>query len=136
MPSEDSPPHATGPRPDALSDLEREVLEILWRADAPLAAEAVRELLPRPLQGSTVRTILKRLETKGFTDHRVDGRTYLYRPRVRRRPTAVAAVRHVVDRFLGGSFEELLVGLVDDEVLTRDQLDRLQQRLDEQEKAP
>lgn len=121
------------PRTNALSDLERDVLDILWQADEPLTAEAVRERLGRPLQGSTVRTILKRLEVKGFCDHEVDKRTYLYHPRVRRRPTAVAAVRTVVDRFLGGSFEELLVGLVDDEVLTREQLDRLQQRLDEQE---
>lgn len=128
-----SPSHeeTTVPAPEALSNLEREVMQLLW-ADAPASAEDVRQRLApeRELQGSTVRTVLRRLEQKGFATHDVDGRTYLYRPRVRQRAAAVEAVRRVIDRFCGGSTEELLLGLVDDEMITREQLERLRERVE------
>ena len=58
-----------------LGDLEREVMQLVW-ANGPVTAEAVREKLSRPLKESTVRTVLRRLEDKGYTTHTVDGRTY------------------------------------------------------------
>src|ERR1700688_1984129 len=51
-----------------LGDLEREVMHLVW-ANAPITAEAVRERLSRPLKESTVRTVLRRLEDKGYTTH-------------------------------------------------------------------
>ena len=60
-----------------LGDLEREVMQLVW-ANGPVTAEAVRERLSRPLKESTVRTVLRRLEDKGYTTHTVDGRTYVY----------------------------------------------------------
>ena len=60
-----------------LGDLEREVMQLVW-ANGPVTAEAVREQLSRPLKESTVRTVLRRLEDKGYTTHTVDGRTYVY----------------------------------------------------------
>ncbi len=110
-----------------LSELEREVMEVVWSRGRSTADQA-RQLLEtggRALKDSTVRTILRRLEEKGFVDHEVDGRTYVYRPLVRPRRAAVQAVRQIVDRFCGGSVEELLLGLVDDEVVSREQLQRL-----------
>lgn len=123
-------PTADVPPTEALSELERRVMRLLWE-DAPASAEDVRERLAdeRELKGSTVRTILRRLEEKGFATHDVSGRTYLYRPRVPRRAAAVEAARRVIDRFCGGSVEELLVGLVDGDVLTREQIERLHERL-------
>ncbi len=123
-----------------LSELEREVMEVVWSRGRSTADEA-RQLLEtggRALKDSTVRTILRRLEEKGFVDHEVDGRTYVYRPLVRPRRAAVQAVRQIVDRFCGGSVEELLLGLVDDEVVSREQLQRLTEMISraEEEEAP
>ncbi len=124
----------------ALSELEREVMQVVW-ARGSSTADEVRQRLEtggRALKDSTVRTILRRLEEKAFVDHEVDGRTYVYRPLVRPRRAAVQAVRQIVDRFCGGSVEELLLGLVDDEVVSREQLGRLAEmisRAEEKEKA-
>lgn len=109
------------PNNTTLSPLEQRVMQILWE-HSPCTAEDVRVRLAeddeaKALKDSTVRTVLRRMEAKGFTTHRTDGRTYVYRPVVPRRKAAAQAVRRIVDRFCGGSVETLLVGMVDDRLL-------------------
>jgi BlaI family penicillinase repressor len=104
-----------------LGDLEREVMQLVW-AGGPLTAEAVRERLSRRLKESTVRTVLRRLEDKGFTTHTVDGRTYVYQAAEPRGRVAAKAVQRIVDWFCNGSVEEVLVGMVDSAMLDQRQL--------------
>src|SRR5499427_1028611 len=74
-----------------LGDLEREVMQLVW-ANGTVTAEAVREQLSRPLKESTVRTVLRRLEEKGYVTHTVDGRTFVYRATHPRGKVAAKAV--------------------------------------------
>jgi BlaI family transcriptional regulator, penicillinase repressor len=104
-----------------LGDLEREVMQLVW-AHGPVTAEAVREKLSRPLKESTVRTVLRRLEEKGYTTHTVDGRTYVYHAAENRGRVAAKAVQRIVDWFCNGSVEEVLVGMVDRSMLDQKQL--------------
>jgi BlaI family transcriptional regulator, penicillinase repressor len=104
-----------------LGDLEREVMQLVW-ANGPVTAEAVRERLSRPLKESTVRTVLRRLEDKGYTTHTVDGRTYVYQAAEPRGRVAAKAVQRIVDWFCNGSVEEVLVGMVDTAMLDQRQL--------------
>jgi BlaI family transcriptional regulator, penicillinase repressor len=104
-----------------LGDLEREVMQLVWE-HAPVTAEAVRERLERPLKESTVRTVLRRLEDKGYVTHTVEGRTYIYRAAAPRGRVAAKAVQRIVDWFCNGSIEEVLVGMVDASMLDQRQL--------------
>ncbi len=104
-----------------LGDLEREVMQLVW-ANAPVTAEAVRERLERRLKESTVRTVLRRLEDKGYVTHTVDGRTYVYQAAAPRGRVAAKAVQRIVDWFCNGSIEEVLVGMVDASMLDQRQL--------------
>ena len=104
-----------------LGDLERDVMQLVW-AHGPVTAEAVREKLSRPLKESTVRTVLRRLEEKGYTTHTVDGRTYVYQAAEERGRVAAKAVQRIVDWFCNGSVEEVLVGMVDRAMLDQKQL--------------
>jgi BlaI family penicillinase repressor len=104
-----------------LGDLEREVMQLVWE-HAPVTAEAVRERLERPLKESTVRTVLRRLEDKGYVTHTVDGRTYVYQAVAPRGRVAANAVQRIVDWFCNGSIEEVLVGMVDASMLDQRQL--------------
>jgi BlaI family transcriptional regulator, penicillinase repressor len=104
-----------------LGDLEREVMQLVW-AHGPVTAEAVREKLSRPLKESTVRTVLRRLEEKGYTTHTVDGRTFVYQAVEERGRVAAKAVQRIVDWFCNGSVEEVLVGMVDRAMLDQKQL--------------
>ena len=104
-----------------LGNLEREVMQLVW-AHGPVTAEAVRERLSKPLKESTVRTVLRRLEEKGYTTHTVDGRTYVYQAAEDRGKVAAKAVQRIVDWFCNGSVEEVLVGMVDRAMLDQKQL--------------
>jgi BlaI family transcriptional regulator, penicillinase repressor len=111
-----------------LGDLEREVMQLVW-AQGPVTAEAVREQLARRLKESTVRTVLRRLEEKGYVAHTVDGRTYVYQATQPRGRVAAKAVQRIVDWFCNGSVEEVLVGMVDTAMLDRKRLRMLTERL-------
>jgi BlaI family penicillinase repressor len=114
----------------ALSELEHQIMEILW-ALGPANSEQVRNALAptRPLKDSTIRTILRRLQEKGYVRHKVEGRTYIYTGVEQPRNLAVRAVRQIIDRFCDGSVEQLLVGMVEGEMLDRKELQQLAQKI-------
>ncbi len=113
-----------------LGEVEQAVMDYIW-SHAPVTAESCREGLAgsRPMKDSTIRTVLRRLEEKGYLVHEIDGRTFVYRPLDARQNVAVRAVKSIIDRFCGGSAEELVLGLVDSEVLDRRQLERLAKKI-------
>ena len=111
-----------------LGDLEREVMQLVW-SKGPVTAETVREQLARRLKESTVRTVLRRLEDKGYVAHTVEGRTYVYEATEPRGRVAAKAVQRVVDWFCNGSIEEVLVGMVDTAMLDRKRLRMLTERI-------
>lgn len=113
-----------------LGELERAVMRIVW-SNAALSAEEVREKLDRGLKETTVRTVLRRLEDKGYVTHKVDNRTFMYTAAEPRRRAAARAVQRIVDWFCDGSIDEVLVGLVDEQMLDQKQLDRLAERVQE-----
>jgi BlaI family transcriptional regulator, penicillinase repressor len=106
--------------------LEQIVLDYVW-THPDCTAEDCRAGLARSraLKDSTIRTILRKLEEKGYMSHRVEGRTFVYRAADSKRNVAAEAARQLIDRFCNGSVEELLVGLVDNQVLQPKQLQRL-----------
>ncbi len=110
--------------------LEQFILDFVW-SHPNCTAESCREGLAgqRALKDSTIRTILRNLEEKGYVTHDVEGRTFVYRAADSRRNVAVQAARQLIDRFCGGSVEELLVGLVDNQVLQPKQLQRLADKI-------
>ena len=122
-----------GHDPSELGELERGILEIVWRM-GQVSAEQVREELERPLKDSTVRTVLRRLEEKGYLAHTVENRTFVYRPAESRQRVAGRAVKRILDWFCEGSVESLLVGMVDQKVLDRAELQRLAERIAAAEK--
>jgi predicted transcriptional regulator len=118
-----------------LSDLENKVMSIVWNLQEATADQVRQQLeASQSLKDSTVRTILRRLETKGYVSHRVEGRTYIYAPRERSQNVAADAVRSIIERFCGGSIEALLVGMVDREVISPEKLEELAAKIAQQEK--
>ncbi len=109
-------------------------MDYIWSHGAT-TAEACREALAstRPMKDSTIRTVLRRLEEKGFLTHAVDGRTFIYRAANEKQSVAVRAVKSIIDRFCGGSVEELVLGMVDNEVIGREQLEHLARQIAENE---
>ena len=111
-----------------LGELEREVLELVW-AHGPSTGENVQSRLSRPLRESTVRTVLSRLEAKGFLTHSTEGRTFIYTATETRGTAAAHAVKGIVDRFCNGSIEQVLVGMVDAQILDQRELQLLDEKI-------
>ncbi len=98
----------------------------VWES-GPSSVESVHQAISskRRLKEATVRTMLRRLEQKGYLLHEVQGRAYVYRAVEPARSLAARAVRQIIDRFCKGSVEELVLGMVDAEVLSKSELNRL-----------
>jgi predicted transcriptional regulator len=111
-----------------LTDLENEIMQIIWKS-GPSSVEAVYEaLIPsRKLKESSVRTMLRRLEHKGYLSHECKDRAYIYGAGEPPRSLAARAVRQIIDRFCRGSVEELVTGMVDARVLSSEELNQLAQ---------
>lgn len=113
-----------------LSALENAILQVMWQRQAATADEVRLALEPsHSLKDSTIRTVLRRLEAKGYAQHSVEGRTYRYSPTAPAQSVAAAAVRKVIDQFCQGSVENLLVGMVDGAVISPKKLAQLAQKI-------
>ena len=105
-------------------------MNYVWRhprCTAEMCREGVAD--ERQLKDSTMRTILRNLEEKGYVSHEVDGRTFVYSPTETPRNVAVQAAQHLIERFCGGSVEDFLVGLVDNQVLKPKQLEQIAEKI-------
>ncbi len=113
-----------------LSELENLIMSVLWGTPAATVEDVRAALAGRhPMKESTARTILNRLEEKGYIRHAVEGRTNVYAVVDAPHKVAASAIRQIIDRFCGGSVEQLLVGMVNNDVVDERELQRLAQRI-------
>jgi BlaI family transcriptional regulator, penicillinase repressor len=119
-----------------LTPLERDVMRAVWDK-GPCPVEAVYQVVSRKrdLKETSVRTILRRLEQKGYLKHQEQGRAYVYRAVEPARSLAARAVRQIVDSFCKGSVEELVSGMVEARVLSNEELERLEQYVRDRRKG-
>jgi predicted transcriptional regulator len=120
-----------------LTELENEVMQAVWKS-APCTVETVHRAVAgkRSIKETSVRTLLRRLEHKGYLTHEEDGRAYVYRAAEPARSLAARAVRQIIDRFCRGSVEELVSGMVDARVLSKGELDRLEEFVRSRKQGP
>ena len=115
-----------------LTDAELRLMEVVWEKGKATVAEVV-EALPKgvPLAYSTVLTILRILENKGYLRHIKDGRSFVYRPVVKRDQARENAVSHLLRRFFEGSPELLMLNLMEGGKIDDRELTRLRKRIEE-----
>jgi len=103
-----------------LTQLENEVMQAVWHGGRCTVDEVHRIVSrKRSLKETTTRTLLRRLEQKGYLKHESDGRAYVYRAVESARGLAARAVRQIIDSFCRGSVEELVTGIVEAKVLSK-----------------
>jgi predicted transcriptional regulator len=112
---------------EPLSLAQNEIMEIVWEK-GEVAVSEVRKLLAdgRDLARETVRTVLQRMEEKGWLKHRVVGRTFFYSAAVPRDATAGQKVLELIDTVCGGSPERLMTALLDYRGLSAEEAARIQ----------
>lgn len=114
----------------SLGERELDVMAVIWELGSGTVGE-VRERLPVRLAYTTVLTILRNLETKGFLAHQEEGKAHRYFPTVEQRAAQQSALRRLVNSLFQGSAEQLLARLVADHDVTASDLRRLARRISE-----
>lgn len=106
-------------------------MSVLWKASRASVAEVVAALSARrPVTYSTVQTILRILETKGYVEHEKVARAFIYRPVVDERQARRHAIRHLVARLFEGSPSLLVLNLLDDGDIDAKELKRLKKLIE------
>ena len=111
-------------RSATLTEREAALMNVVWRLGAA-TAEQIRAGLADPPHDSTIRTLLRVLETKGYVTHEVAGKAYRYRATITRGKAQRHALGSVLAQFFGGSVEDLVLRLIEDEQITPEQLTEL-----------
>ena len=113
----------------SFTDRELDVMAVLWERGSGTVSE-VREGLDDELAYTTVLTILRTLEDKGFVTHLTEGKAHRYLPAVSQDVAGKSALTRVLDKIFGGSSELLLTQLVSDRDLDPAELRKLRKLLD------
>lgn len=112
----------------SLTDREADVMQVLWEHGPSVVAE-VREKLTDPLAYTTVLTMLRTLEAKGYVGHQEEGRGHRYFAIVQQQAAQRSALRHLTGKLFQGSAELLFAHLVSDRKLKPEQIERMRAML-------
>jgi BlaI family transcriptional regulator, penicillinase repressor len=114
------------PRSKTLTGQELEIMKIVWERERATVRDVYEALLEkRKVAYTTVMTMMKILEQKGFLKKSQEERAYVYRPAQPKGQVIGAMVREFINRVFNGSAEPLLVHLVEDHHLSQKDLEEI-----------
>jgi BlaI family transcriptional regulator, penicillinase repressor len=115
-----------------LGRMQFRIMQVLWdrgRASAREITDALNE--SEPVAHSTVQTLLRQLEAKGAVGHDAGGRTFVFFSRLKEDRVKKTAARDLLERVFGGNVGSLVVHLLKNEPLSRDELNELHRLIDQ-----
>src|ERR1700693_5161452 len=111
------------PRSTSLTGQELEIMKLVWERESATVRHVYEALLERrKVAYTTVMTMMKILEQKKYLKKNQADRAYVYRPAQPRGQVIGAMVRDFVNRVFNGSAEPLLVHLVEEHDLSKEDL--------------
>jgi predicted transcriptional regulator len=122
------------PRHNTLTPQELEIMKLVWQRGAATVRDVYEALLERrKIAYTTVMTMMKILETKGYLKKRRQDRAFLYRPAHPKNQIIGGMIREFIDRVFNGSPEPLLVHLVKSRHLSEKDLQKIARMVKESE---
>ena len=123
-----------GRRSKVLTEVELELMDVVWEQGEATAGSVMEALSPErtgEAARSTVRTMLRILEKKGYLKHREEGRSYVYRPVIDREEARRRMIRHLADRISRGSTNLLVRYILELEETSREELEEIKRWIEE-----
>lgn len=119
-----------------LGDLQLRIMKILW-ASGEATVGAVHEELAREkdLAYTTIATMLRKMEARGLVKHRLEGRSFIYRPAVGEEAVSRGMADHLLDRLFEGSLSDMVHHLLSTREISREELKRLEKLIAERKKT-
>ena len=113
-----------------LTKAEEEVMQIIWQLERCLVRDVIDTLGDPDMPHSTISSVVRILEKKGFVDHKAYGKTYEYFPIISKDEYAQHGVKSIMEKYFGGSPKNLMSFLVKSEDITLKELNDLMKSLD------
>ena len=118
----------------SLTKAEEEVMQIIWQLDRCLVRDVIEHLGDPDIPHSTVSSVVRILEKKGFVDHKAYGKTHEYFPIITKEEYAQHGVQSLMGKYFGGSPKKLVSFLVEKEDMKLKELNELLKSLDNNKK--
>jgi BlaI family penicillinase repressor len=120
------------PKHTTLTPQELEIMKLVWERETATVRDIYEALLnKRKIAYTTVMTVMKILETKGYLKKRRQDRAFIYRPAHPKNQVISGMLREFIDRVFNGSAEPLLVHLVKARHLREKDLQKIVRMIEE-----
>jgi BlaI family transcriptional regulator, penicillinase repressor len=120
-----------------MGKVQLKIMHVLWEHGRANAREITDQLnREEPIAHSTVQTLLRKLEAKGAVGHETQERTFVFFPRVAEEKVRRGATQDLVERIFGGSPARLMSYLLENETVSKQELEQIRRLIDEQGQKP
>src|SRR5258708_5979527 len=118
-----------------LAGQELEIMKVIWRLQQATVRDVYEDLLKhRKIAYTTVMTMMKILETKGYLKKSDKDRAFVYRPARPQRQVINGMVKEFINRVFNGSAEPLLLHLVEDKGLSPEEISEIRRLIKKEDK--
>ena len=118
-----------------LAGQELEIMKVIWQLEQATVRDVYEELLKhRKIAYTTVMTMMKILEQKGYLKKSDKDRAYLYRPARPQRQVINGMVKEFINRVFNGSAEPLLLHLVEKKGLSAEEISEIRRLINKEDK--
>ncbi len=117
-----------------LGRLELQIMNVVWDSGKATVHDVKNALSRRKSAYSTILTMMRKLEAKGYLEHEVDGRTYVYRPSISQQAVRQGVLGDLVERLFEGSTSLLLTSLVEQNRISENELCEIRKLIEERGK--
>jgi BlaI family penicillinase repressor len=117
-----------------LGRLELQIMNVVWDRGKATVHDVKNALSRRKPAYSTILTMMRKLEAKGYLEHEVDGRTYVYRPLISQQAVRQGVLGDLVERLFEGSTSLLLTSLVEQNRISKNELRQIRKLIEERGK--
>jgi predicted transcriptional regulator len=119
-----------------LGDLQLRIMQVLWSRGEATVADVHKDLAgERELAYTTVATMLRKMEARGLVEHRLEARSFIYRPLVAEDAVSRGMADHLLDRLFEGSLAEMVQHLLSTRDVSREELSKIEQLIAKRKKA-
>jgi len=117
-----------------LGRLELQIMNVVWDRGKATVHDVKNALSRRKPAYSTILTMMRKLEAKGYLEHEVDGRTYVYLPLISQQAVRHGVLGDLVERLFEGSTSLLLTSLVEQNRISENELRQIRKLIEERGK--
>lgn len=122
---------------EKLTKAEEEIMQIIWKLERCTVRDVIDQLNQKPAPPhSTISSVVRILEKKGFLDHKAYGRTYEYFTIISKEEYSKGSVSSLVQNYFGGSVKRLVSFLVKKENLSTQDINEMIQQLEDTDQKP